>query len=378
MRAVNILMLFNAFFGGAFLVVIPLLLVENDVNITEIGIIFSVLPLIFTSLRINFAYVSDRIGRKGFFVLNAASRLLTNLIYYFSSSAMFFLIGKIMEGISNASFWSVNRAELYKNPGKRAKMSSYLLALNSIGDGTGRLLAGFLIAYITFSNTLLVLVLLAALLFIPASTFKNEKGRKKKPTTKDFLSSVKFILKERSFMRIASVFGYFAVFNALVLTFVLPIFLAEKAVNYENIGLFLAMLSLLTGLFTIRLVNRFDKINMNSIVFKSLILLVIPLSIFPFVDNVYFLFLLMFMLGVGNGYVNIVWEYLTVKAVEKSNLVSFDIGMLFMPHHIVRFVALLVSGFIIQYLGYVAIFWISIVFVIIFSIKSRKLILELS
>jgi len=52
----------NYFVSGGLALLIPLLLMERDVNLAEIGVVISVLPLVFLVRRLLFAALADHIG----------------------------------------------------------------------------------------------------------------------------------------------------------------------------------------------------------------------------------------------------------------------------------------------------------------------------
>jgi hypothetical protein len=68
--SVNVL---DAFITEAYNLVIPLLLVERKIDLATIGLIFSILPLVFVISRFLFAAFADSLGLRSFFNLNAIS-----------------------------------------------------------------------------------------------------------------------------------------------------------------------------------------------------------------------------------------------------------------------------------------------------------------
>ena len=62
MRRVNAITFLNNFVAGALTLLIPLLLLAQHVNLAEIGMVLSVLPIVFLVARLLFAAVADQIG----------------------------------------------------------------------------------------------------------------------------------------------------------------------------------------------------------------------------------------------------------------------------------------------------------------------------
>jgi ATP/ADP translocase len=61
MRRVNAITFLNNFVAGALTLLIPLLLLAQHVNLAEIGMVLSVLPIVFLVARLLFAAVADQI-----------------------------------------------------------------------------------------------------------------------------------------------------------------------------------------------------------------------------------------------------------------------------------------------------------------------------
>ena len=62
MRRVNAITFLNNFVAGALTLLIPLLLLAQHVNLAEIGMVLSVLPIVFLVACLLFAAVADQIG----------------------------------------------------------------------------------------------------------------------------------------------------------------------------------------------------------------------------------------------------------------------------------------------------------------------------
>jgi hypothetical protein len=68
-------------------------------NIAEIGMVLSILPLVFLIARLFFAAVADYVGWSHIFLLvNWPSTVASIIIYYFSNSVPIFLAEKYLKG----------------------------------------------------------------------------------------------------------------------------------------------------------------------------------------------------------------------------------------------------------------------------------------
>jgi MFS family permease len=71
MRKLIILNVFDAFISGAYMLIIPLLLIKRNISLSIIGFIFSIFPVVFLVSRLIFASAAEKVGYKKFFNINA-------------------------------------------------------------------------------------------------------------------------------------------------------------------------------------------------------------------------------------------------------------------------------------------------------------------
>jgi hypothetical protein len=162
MIRVNAITFLNYIVSGALTLIIPLLLLARNVNLTEIGIVLSVLPLVFLSARLVFAAIADYIGWSHIFLLiNWPTAFVSAVIYSFASSLpVFFFVGKIVEGLRESSYWAVTRTAIFHLSPKRAgNEATKNNAVIWFGTAFGGAIAGIGIAYLGFSSILSVLAL---------------------------------------------------------------------------------------------------------------------------------------------------------------------------------------------------------------------------
>jgi len=97
MRRVNAITFLNYFVSGAITLLIPLLLLARNVNIADIGLVLSVMPIVFLFARLLFAAIADYVGWSHVFLLiNWPATLASAAIYYFASSLPVFVAGKFV------------------------------------------------------------------------------------------------------------------------------------------------------------------------------------------------------------------------------------------------------------------------------------------
>ena len=103
MKRILAITFLNFFISGGLTLLIPLLLLERNVDLTEIGLILSVFPLVFLVVRIFLAALADLVGWARFYIiLFWPGSLFSTIIFFIASSTPFFLLGKIIEGKKTA------------------------------------------------------------------------------------------------------------------------------------------------------------------------------------------------------------------------------------------------------------------------------------
>ena len=119
---VNAVTLINYIISGALTILIPLLMLERNMNIAEIGVVLSVFPLVFLVARLFLAAFADCIGWAHIFLtVNWPSTIFSVAIFYFATSTPVFLVGKIAEGLRESSYWAVIRTAIYHFSPQTAK-----------------------------------------------------------------------------------------------------------------------------------------------------------------------------------------------------------------------------------------------------------------
>ncbi|RLG49382.1 MAG: hypothetical protein DRN90_01835 [Thermoproteota archaeon] len=82
--------------SSALSTILPLLMREEGLSVGQIGIVYSIEPILFQLTRLFLGALSDFVGRKPFFVLNGVGRALSFLGYYFAKSPIGFVAGRIL------------------------------------------------------------------------------------------------------------------------------------------------------------------------------------------------------------------------------------------------------------------------------------------
>jgi MFS family permease len=369
MRRVNAITFLNNFVAGAITLLIPLLLLAQHVDLAEIGLVLSALPLVFLVARLLFAAVADQVGWSHIFVLvNWPSTFLAPAIYYVANSLSVFFAGKVMEGFRDASYWAVNRTAIFHlSPKREGREATRTNAVIWLATAVGSAAAGLGIALAGFSWTLVVLMVASAAIGIPAGMLWKVGKRTAKPAT-SFWRSMDPRGKGRAFWwaSIALMFNSIATYPLLQL--LLPVFMqTELGYDYITIGVLLMLYNVaasLTTFLTLRVglsLRRAVAVSVIALVASSIV--ASSGLLFPVV-----LFVLAFVRGFAVAY----FEHLVHKVAKNSANVCVDIGWLHVPMRLAEFATVVSFGFLAQVGGYTPVFAVTGVFWAAFSLMSVR------
>jgi MFS family permease len=370
MRRIIALTSLNYFISGALTLLIPLLLLERKVNVADIGIVLSVLPLVFMTARLAFAAVADRVGWSAvFLLLNWPATLISVIIYVTANSISGFSLGKIIEGIKESAYWAVNRTAIFAlSPRQEEREATRINAVIWTSTAAGSAAAGIGIAFLGFSSTLLILVATSAILVIPSlllwkpkETATNHGKSQSKLTS---LSNPRGRSKQFWLISLALMLNGLATYP--IITLLLPVFMDQQlGYSYLSIGMAFMLYNVVSAIVT--LLTLRTPLDSKRAIIQSILGVIATVAL----ANAGFLFMALFTVlavvrGLGIGY----FESMIVKATRNRNTVSVDIGFLHVPMRLAEFASVLSAGFIAQEVGYSPVFIASGVFFAAFSIMS--------
>jgi len=366
-RLVVLIQFLNSFISGVLMIALPLLMRERDISIVTIGLIFACLPMIFQLTRIVFAVVSDFLGRKLFFVLNGFLNILSSSVYYLAYTPLQFLLGKVTEGTKSASLWAVNRAFLLEESGGKRKTLVHLRASAYVSMAVGSLLAGVLIAWLSYTNTLLLCVLVGTAV-VPTSFLLTERKEKRSFSRKRALRYLDLRNKGKTFTIFLLLFFVMGLSFGFAGGYVFPLFLRENGFNAEAIGVLLGVQTLLAG-FSIYALSR--KIKLERLILLSGSLYSLSLLLLGFSSHLLAASLVI-LFGLADGLVGGGSEGILAK-ITKEESYGTDIGLLMMGLHAGTTVSLATSGFLIAAWGFTAPFLLSALIFPVFYISAYSL-----
>lgn len=354
MIRINVISFLNYLLAGALTLLIPLLLLERNMNLAEIGMILSVLPLVFLVARLVFAAIADYVGWLHIFLLaNWPTAVGSIMIYYFATSAPIFLAGKIAEGLRESSYWAVIRTAIYQvAPQKAGKEATKNNAVLWIATAVGSAMVGLSIGYLGFSLSLAVLALIASLVGIPVLMLR--KSSIKVDAQKNGRAFAALIPKGRT--KLFWLGSIALMFNSLsaypLVSLLLPAYMnLSLGYNYLTIGLLFMLYNAVAGIAAFFSLRR--TLNLQRAL--ALTVFSVAASMFLTLGNAAFttaLLVLAFVRGYSIGY----FEYTIIKVTRNSNNISVDIGLIHLPQRIAEFASLMFAGYLAQSVGYAPVF----------------------
>lgn len=356
----------NSFISGVLFIVLPLAMRERNIEIATIGLIFASLPLIFQLTRMFFAVLSDFLGRKLFFTLNGLFSVFTNSVYYLAHTPLQFAFGKVVEGTKSAALWAVNRPFVLEESEDKRKALVHLRASVYISMAVGSLLAGFLIIWLFYPNTLMLCILLGA--FVVPTSLLLPGSKKKVFRLKHAMSYMDLRNKGRAFTLFLLLFFMMGLSLGFRSEYVFPLFLNENGFDAETIGVLIGAQTLLAGLSSYMFTKkvRVEKLILLSGFLYSTLLLLLGFSE-GLLAGVFVV-----MLGVVDGLVSGGQEGVLFKITKKESY-GTDIGLLMIGIHGGTTISLALSGFLIASWGFLAPFSFSALAFIAFYVPAYML-----
>jgi predicted MFS family arabinose efflux permease len=364
----------DAFILGGSTLAIPLLLVERNIDLAMIGVVFSIAPIVFSISRMLFASAADNVGLKKFFSLNAVTNLTSMVLYSISTSPILYTVARATQGVKEASLWAVNRNAAYEmsHNGNPHVAASTIVFVRALAIAAGAVFCGFLIFTTGFLGVFALLAVLSALILVPAR--RLDIGEQKRFTIPELLNKLDPRSISRRVWQTSLIMVPYTVASTLVTGFVLPIFLKTRSLGYWEIGMILAAYNGV-GAFLLPLTLRRTPSIKSTILIMAVY---VPAAILiPVVKGWLMIGVILFM-AFGEWLSMIVWEFLISRAVKGCDNIATAIGFLLVPSNIATMCAYLFAGLLAERFGYIAPFWIAGVFFLLYclaawrSVKSRE------
>jgi MFS family permease len=366
MKRILAITFLNFFISGGLTLAIPLLLLERNVDLVEIGVVISVLPIVFMIVRLLMAVIADSRGWNRFYILlNWPLSTLSTFVYFIASSTPMFLLGKFFEALKESSYWAVSRTAIFSlSPKREEKEATRNIAVLLLSTAVGSAVAGFGIAYFGFSFTLSILIVAAGFIGFPAALLWKTPKQNLRSNHPRFGESINPTKKGKMFWFVSIISVFFSLAFFPLLNLLLPVFMVQQiGYDYITIGIAYMLYNFIASIVifgTLRL-----SLGIKRVILQSAIAL---FATFLIASSNYYFFAPFLALAVAEGLGWVFYESIIAKATKNKPNVSVDIGLLIIPLRFAEFGSVLYAGFIAQTIGYFPVFVSSGIFFAIFSV----------
>jgi MFS family permease len=370
MKRILLITFLNFFISGGLTLAIPLLLLERNVDLVEIGLIISIYPLVFLVARLLIAVIADlrAWANRVYLLVNWPTNVLATIIYLIAASPLMFVVGKVFEAVKESSYWAVNRTTIFSlSPKREEKEATRNYAVLMLATAVGSATAGLGIFYLGFSLTFGVFIVAAAIIWFPSAMLWKHKQDYRSPAERK--GTIRLRNYGRKFWLVSLVLVFFTLAFYPLINLLLPVFMQQQlGYNYITIGVAYAVFNVVASI--IIFASLKFPLNIKRVIFQSSIALIAS-SLLAFLDAAFLgLFLALAVAqGLGQGF----FESVVAKTTKNKPSVSADIGILHIPVRLAEFASLLYGGFIAQSVGYAPVFFSCGIFFALFSFVTLYL-----
>ncbi len=368
MKRILAITFLNFFISGGLRLAIPLLLLYRNVDLVEIGLVISVLPIVFMVVRLLLAVVADSKGWNRFYLmLNWPWSILSSFVYFIANSTPLFLLGKFFEALKESSYWAVSRTAIFSlSPKQEENEATRNVAVMLFSTAVGSAAAGVGIAYLGFSFTFSILIVTASLIAIPAAMLWKTPKQNLSPSNLRFMEIINPRKRGKMFWLISITSVFFSLAFFPLLNLLLPAFMVQQiGYDYTTIGIAYMLYNFVSSVVIFGTL-RFP-LGIKRVILQISIAL---LATFLLSSSDYYFFVPFLALAVAQGLGWFFYESIVAKATKNKPNVSVDIGLLIIPLRLAEFGSVLYTGVIAQNLGYAPVFATSGIFFSIFSVLS--------
>lgn len=371
MKRILAITFLNFFISGGLTLAIPLLLLDRNVDLVEIGVVISVLPIVFMVVRLLMAVIADSRGWNRFYILlNWPWSVLSTFVYFIASSTPMFLLGKFLEALKESSYWAVSRTAIFSlSPKREEKAATRNIAVLLLSTAVGSAVAGFGIASFGFSFTFSILIVAAGFIAIPAALLWKIPKQNFKSSTLRFGELINLRRRGKMFWLVSITSVFFSLAFFPLSNLLLPVFMVQEiGYDYLTVGIAYMLYNFIASIVILGTL-RFS-LGIRRVILQSSIAL---FATFLLASSNYYFFAPFLALAVAEGLGWIFYESIIAKATKDKPNVSVDIGLLIVPLRFAEFGSVLYAGLIAQNIGYAPVFASSGIFFFIFSVLALYL-----
>jgi MFS family permease len=292
----------QTFVFSIFDVIFPLYLDYKQISLPQISIIFAIPILLSIITRVIVGVQADIYGRKVFYSLALIGSSLINFCFVFANSAWQFLAIKLFGGLSSAFGSATEHLLIYESVPKKKAGTAFgrILGILSILSFLGTLLAGPILIFLGYFNTL---IFCALFLFIALLIFLSFKERKRFNKYKYFhLSETLNVCLSRNLKIYTIAIFFFEISTSMIGMFTIQLFLTKiLGLSPITLSIVLAGYTFLSAFSSLFLGKLSDIYSPKKIYFYSFLISAIVLFVIGFSSSASLVSFLWIILGVLMG-----------------------------------------------------------------------------
>ncbi|RCW78683.1 putative MFS family arabinose efflux permease [Halanaerobium sp. DL-01] len=326
--ALHVLMITQTYF---FLPLIPIYAKEFGITQFLIGqiIFFYNLPSGFTKIYIGF--LIDKIGSKNVLILSNIIFIIGVIFYFFPGSFFILCTAQFLTGISRAAFMA-STAFYFSEMDAEERGKNLGIRTAGIGMGffIGPVLGGLasdLWGYYALFIILLISFLLNAFLLknLPEIKLVGQQKSLKPEKNSSFIEDTKILLKNPEYLIV--ILSGFTISAIMILTDnYLPLYLNEISLSMRAVGFILSVKGLSQIIFGGIMGSLSDKYGRMVFVYGGVIIPAVSIMLLPFLTNFYLLILFVFLISIGFTVLNPILNALAAETVKPEKR-GFSIGI---------------------------------------------------
>jgi predicted MFS family arabinose efflux permease len=287
-------------------------------------------------------------------------------LYAVSSTPGIYAVGRASQGVKDAALWSVNRNAAYAIAGRKDPyMVTRIEFARALALALGAIIAGFLASLVGFEVVFGVLAVLSGLMLIPARRLSI--GTRGKLVVGEVLRKLDPNSVDRNVWHASLITSCYMITSALIVGFILPIFLNSTGFSYWEVGMVLAVYNG-AGAVLLPVTLRSTPSIKTTVIVQ--LLLYVPAAVLIPISASYAMLAMVVLMALGECTSYIILESLVGRAVAGSKNLATAIGFLFIPGNLAMVAAYAFGGLLVEKFGYVAPFWIAGVFFLIYSLSA--------
>ncbi len=345
-------------------VIVPLYSIFLGFSVLEISSIVAVPALATIFVRFVGGALSDRFGERGVLQGCYSMMALSALILIGAESYTTLMIVLIVANLSRSTFWISAQSMASQLPGTNVgKTLGKLSAINYSGIFFGQVLGGIMAAFLSYGTSFLILFGLALSCTLMSLALTQSEAKPKGRTVWQITLGVGRFLRYSRTWLIITVSGAAALPMAMCSS-IYPVYLAHLNFGEQWIGLAVSVRSLGPIAIGLLLGVWITPVRQRLIYGLGMVVLGFCLIASGYLDRYFLLGLLIILLGAGGGIMDLLAQ-VQASALSQASDRSMAIASMGMGWNLSAFFVPLVTGWLVEMLGFEIAFLVSGLFLML-------------